>query len=390
MFNKEILYLIENNLYRFIKDRESPQGSKIRIKGKELINFGSNDYLGFSNHPEVVEAAIEALHKYGFGSGASRLLSGGSIIHRRLEERIASFKDAEDSILFNSGYAANTGVIPAITNMDDLILSDELNHASIIDGCKLSKAKKILYRHRDIGHIKEIISKETAEIKGKVVIVTDSVFSMDGDIAPIKDIYNLCSELNSSKKGRAILYIDDAHGTGVIGGGKGVLAHFGLKNERWIIQMGTFSKALGSFGAFVAGTADIIDWLRNTSRSFIFTTALPAPVVASSLRALEILEKNYEPVKKLWTNRERFLAGLSEIGFDVTKSETPIIPLFMGDTHKVLSLSRSLEEKGIYVPAIRPPTVKVPRLRITVTASHTEGEICQLLEELNDSCRLTN
>lgn len=383
MFKKEVLQLIENNLYRLIRDRESPQGSRIRIQGREFINFASNDYLGFSNHPEIIQAAIDALNSYGYGSGASRLLSGGSIIHKRLEEKIATFKDAEDAILFNSGYAANTGLIPAITGEDDLILSDELNHASIIDGCRLSRAKTIVYRHRDIDHIKKIISQEYKRTIRRILIVTDSVFSMDGDIAPIKEIYDICNELNPEHNStRALLYIDDAHGTGVIGGGKGALKHFGLENKRWIIQMGTFSKALGSFGAFVSGTKDLIDWLRNSARTFIFSTALPAPVVASSLKALEILEKDKERLTKLWVNRERLVKGLEELGFDITESKTPIIPLLIDDINKALFISRSLDEKGIYLPTIRPPTVRVPRLRVTVTASHEKEDIDKLIREL--------
>ncbi len=383
MFEKKILSLMEKNLYRSFIDRESPQGNKIKIKGRELINFVSNDYLGLSNHPEIIATAIQAIKEYGVGSGASRLLAGGSIIHRRLEEKIATFKDAEDSLLFNSGYAANTGAIPAITGNDDLILSDELNHASIIDGCRLSKSRTIIYRHRDTGHIKDIISKELPLIRGKILIITDSVFSMDGDIAPLKELYNICNELNSRNKIRSLLYIDDAHGTGVLGGGKGALKHLGIKNEKWIIQMGTCSKALGSFGAFVAGSRDLIDWLRNCSRSFVFSTALPVPVVASTLKALEIVIKNSAHLKRLWHNRERLVKGLETHGFDIAGSETPIIPILIDDLKKIMSLSKCLQKKGFYVPAIRPPTVKIPRLRITVTASHTEADIDQFIQTLS-------
>lgn len=383
MFSRKIFSLKERNLFRTVRDRSSPQGNRIALGEKEFINFASNDYLGLSNNQDVIQAGIDALKEYGSGGGASRLLSGGSILHKRLEEKIALFKDAENSLLFNSGYAANTGVIPAIAEKGDLILSDELNHASIIDGCKLSKAETIIYRHRDTDHIREIISKKSSGISGKILIITDSVFSMDGDIAPVKEIYNICCELNSDgNKIRALLYIDDAHGTGVIGDGKGVLRHFGIKNEKWIVQMGTFSKALGSFGAFVAGSSDLIDWLRNNARSFIFSTALPASIVASSLRAVEILEKDQRPIKMLWANRERLIKGLSGLGFDLKESETPIIPLVFDDIDKVLLLSRCLEEKGIYVPAVRPPTVKVPRLRITATASHSEDDIERLIEGL--------
>lgn len=388
MYEKEILSLKGKSLFRVVRDRQSPQGSRIILDGKEFINFASNDYLGLANNQEVIEAAIEALKRYGSGSGASRLLSGGSIIHRRLEEKIALFKGSEDSLLFNSGYAANTGVISAIADEGDLIISDELNHASIIDGCRLSKARVMIYRHRDIGHLKEIILEEHQKVKGKVVIITDSVFSMDGDIAPIHDIYNLCLDLNESRQNRPVLlYIDDAHGTGVIGNGKGILKHFGLENKEWIIQMGTFSKALGSFGAFVTASRSIIDWLRNKARSFIFSTALPAHIAASSLKALEILERDEDPIKRLWSNRERLIRGLKDIGLDIS-SETPIVPIMLDDIDEALNLSKHLEEKGIYVPAIRPPTVKRPRLRITITASHLEEEIDSLIVALKSATKI--
>lgn len=383
MYEQEILSLKERNLFRSIRDRQSPQGNRIILRGREFINFSSNDYLGLSNHRDIKLEVIKALKKYGSGSGASRLLSGGCTLHRRLEERIASFKGTEDAILFNSGYAANTGAIPVIAKEDDLILSDELNHASIIDGCRLSRAETIIYRHRDTGHIKEIVSKRSSGIRGRIIIITDSVFSMDGDIAPLKEIYSLCSELNSEGDPvKALLYIDDAHGTGVIGGGKGALWHFGIKNEKWIIQMGTFSKALGSYGAFIAGYSDVIDWLRNNARPFIFSTALPPVSVAASLKALEILEKDQRLIERLWSNRERLVMGLEGLGFDMRASETPIVPLIFDDLEKTLLISRRLEEEGIYVPAIRPPTVKVPRLRITVTASHTEEDIGRLISVL--------
>lgn len=324
MYEQEILSLKERNLFRSIRDRQSPQGNRIILRGREFINFSSNDYLGLSNHRDIKLEVIKALKKYGSGSGASRLLSGGCTLHRRLEERIASFKGTEDAILFNSGYAANTGAIPVIAKEDDLILSDELNHASIIDGCRLSRAETIIYRHRDTGHIKEIVSKRSSGIRGRIIIITDSVFSMDGDIAPLKEIYSLCSELNSEGDPvKALLYIDDAHGTGVIGGGKGALWHFGIKNEKWIIQMGTFSKALGSYGAFIAGYSDVIDWLRNNARPFIFSTALPPVSVAASLKALEILEKDQRLIERLWSNRERLVMGLEGLGFDMRAKRDP-------------------------------------------------------------------
>ncbi|MEK7736121.1 MAG: 8-amino-7-oxononanoate synthase, partial [Nitrospirota bacterium] len=325
MFSESLIRLKEKNLLREIKNRNSPQGTRIVIDGKEYINFSSNNYLGLANHPHVIESAQKAIAMFGFGSGASRLLCGGSVLHDELEKKTAAFKGTEAALIFNSGYSANTGIIPAIADEGDVIFSDELNHASIVDGCRLSKAKKIIYRHKDIGHLSELIEKETAKRK---IIITDSVFSMDGDIAPLKKIYNICSSLNAERlTPNALLYIDDAHGTGVLGNGKGALAHFGIKPEPWIIQMGTFSKALGSFGAFAAGSKDAIEWILNTARSFIFSTALPSCAAAASIAALEVIEKEPELLNKLWSNREQAVHGITKLGYDIMGSETPIIPV---------------------------------------------------------------
>ena len=259
MFVRKLTVLKETGLLRQIRDRTSPQGPRVQFNGKDYINFSSNDYLGLSNHPEVVAQAKEALHAFGCGAGASRLLGGGCTLHRELEEKIARFKETECALIFNSGYSANIGIIPSLTNKEDVVFSDELNHASIIDGCRLSKARVFVYRHKDTAHLESLMAESSAE---KKIVITDSVFSMDGDIAPLDDLYNIC------KKTGAMLYIDDAHGTGVLGNGRGALSHFHLKPEPWIIQMGTFSKALGSFGSFVAGSSEVIDWILNTSRIF--------------------------------------------------------------------------------------------------------------------------
>jgi 8-amino-7-oxononanoate synthase len=377
MFSHRLQEFRRQGLNRLIKDRESAQGARIYADGRELINFASNDYLGLANHPEIVRAAAESLKEFGFGSGASRLLGGGSVLHRDFEKKIADFKGTEAALVFNTGHAANTGMIPAVSGDGDMIFSDELNHASIVDGCRLSRAKTVVYRHRDIGHLSELMKKEHGKRK---IVVTDTVFSMDGDIAPVKELYELCSSLNSQPKtpNSALLYLDDAHGTGVIGNGRGALAHFALRPEPWIIQMGTCSKALGSFGAFIAGSRDVIEWAINTARSFIFSTAIPACAVAASLKALELIEESPDMIRKLWRNRTVLVEALSEMGFDLGKTETPIIPLKMTSVGDALNLSRYLHEKGIYAPAIRPPTVKEPRVRITVTAAHSEEDISSL------------
>ena len=383
MFSQRLQELYRQKLNRTIKDRSSGQNARIRADGRELINFASNDYLGLANHPAVVKAAADALGEFGFGSGASRLLGGGSILHKDLEQKIARFKGTEAALIFNTGYAANTGIIPAIAGEGDVIFSDELNHASIIDGCRLSRAETVVYGHRDAGHLSELMKSEKS---GRKMIVTDTVFSMDGDIAPLREIYRLCLALNSRlpAENSLLLYLDDAHGTGVLGNGKGALAHFGIGPEPWIIQMGTFSKALGSFGAFVAGSRDTVEWIMNTARSFIFSTALPASAVAASAKALELLESRPDLTEKLWKNRDLLFNSLKEMGYDTGESETPIIPLKMRSIEEASTLSHYLYERGIYAPAIRPPTVKVPRVRITVTTAHSEEDINTLLRALSD------
>ncbi len=375
MFSKKLDFLMKNRLFRVIKDRASPQGPRIRFGDKEFINFSSNDYLGLSAHPYVIEKSRISLEEYGFGSSASRLLGGGCILHRELEEKIAQFKNTESALIFNSGYSANTGIIPSITDDKTLIFSDEFNHASIIDGCRLSKAKTLIYRHKDVSHLEELLKKNDSN---KKVIITDTVFSMDGDIAPLKDIAELCKIYN------AILYLDDAHGTGVLGGGRGALTHFKIKPQSWIIQMGTLSKAIGSFGAFVTGDKDLTDWLINTSRSFIFSTALPACNMSAALAGIELIEKDNNLVNKLWENREKLVQRLKALEYNTMSSETPIIPIRTETLEDTLRLSEHLYNKNIYAPAIRPPTVKEPRIRITITASHSDEDIERLIEALSE------
>ncbi len=382
MFSQGLQELYEQGLIRIIEDRASAQAARMRIDDEELINFASNDYLGLASHPEIIRAAAGSMKEFGFGGVASRLLGGGSILHGDLEQKIARFKGTEASLIFNTGYAANTGALPAISGEGDVIFSDELNHASIIDGCRSSRARTVVYRHRDTTHLSELLKKEKGKRK---IIVTDTVFSMDGDIAPLKEIYDLCSSLNREPSGvSALLYLDDAHGTGVIGNGRGALAHFALRPEPWIIQMGTCSKALGSLGAFVAGSREAIEWITNKARSFIFSTAIPACAVAASVKALELIEGSPELLQKLWKNRRMLMDALREAGFDTGQSETPIIPLKMKTVVETLNLSRFLREKGIYAPAIRPPTVREPRVRLTVTAGHSREDIVALVKALSD------
>jgi 8-amino-7-oxononanoate synthase len=373
MFSEKIEALKTKNLFRELQGRRSPQGTKIAFDGREYINFSSNDYLGLANHPLIIERVRQALDVYGFGAGASRLLGGGSSLHNNLEARVAQFKKTESALMFNSGYAANTGIIPSVADEDTILLSDELNHASIIDGCRLSSAKTFVYAHKDISHVESLLQKEPAKRK---VIITDSIFSMDGDIAPLNELYALCKNYN------ALLYVDDAHATGVIGEGKGSLAHFDINPEPWIIQMGTFSKALGSCGAFLAGSEDIVRWTSNNARSFMYSTALPACVIAASLASLELAENGIERLTKLWANREKAVKGITGLGYDTMGSETPIIPIRTGSLENTLRISEHLRWNGIFAPAIRPPTVKEPRIRVSITAAHSDEDSERLIEAL--------
>src|SRR4030066_2307524 len=330
--------------------------------------ISSYDYLGLSKDRRIVKAAAAALRKYGFGSGASRLLRGSYIPHKKLEEKIARFKGTEAALIFNTGYSANTGIIPALVGVQDTIFSDEFNHASIIDGARLSKAEIKIYRHRNMNHLEGLLKKSSK----RKLIVTDTIFSMDGDIAPLKDIVFL------SKKYGAMLMIDDAHGTGVLGkSGRGGLEHFGIKGEK-IIQMGTFSKAFGCFGAFAAGSEKLINLLINKARSFIYSTSLPPAVVEASMKAIDIVEHASEERRRsLWSKRQRLFEGLNKLGYNTLNSETQIIPVLIGDTENALRIGDYLFRKKIFAPAIRPPTVLDGkcRIRFSVTAAHTDEDI---------------
>ena len=369
MFKQELLQLERQHLLRRLTIVESNDGPYITINGKRLLLMCSNDYLGLAGHPALREAAYDAMDRYGFGSGASRLVSGTSALHRELEQKIARFKGTEAALAFNSGYAANTGIIPAIAREGDVILSDSLNHASIIDGCRLSKAEVKVYRHCDVDHVENLFKKSFAA--HRTVIVTDGVFSMDGDIAPLPELASL------AEKYGAVLMVDDAHATGVLGdSGRGTTERFSLANKV-PIQMGTLGKALGSFGAFVAGGRSLIDYLVNRSRSFIFSTALPPMVCAASIAALDILDREPERRQTLRINRKRFVKGLLSLGIAIADSGTPIVPLMIVDSEKALTISEKLMEYGIYAAAIRPPTVpeNAARIRTTMTATHTAEDI---------------
>jgi 8-amino-7-oxononanoate synthase len=374
MFKYELSQLKQLRQYRRLTLVDSYDGPRVTVNGRSMLLLCSNDYLGLANHPALREAACAAMGRYGFGSGASRLISGTSGMHQELEHRLARFKGTEAALLFNSGYAANTGIIPAIAGRGDVVLSDSLNHASIIDGCRLSKAQVSVYRHTNVEHVETLLKKNVHARRR--LIVTDGVFSMDGDIAPLSDLASLAEKYGAN------LMVDDAHATGVLGKtGRGTGEHFGLSN-RVPIHMGTLGKAFGSFGAYAAGSRDLIDVLLNCSRSLIYSTALPPPVCAASIAAIDIVEKEPGRRENLWNNRERFVNGLKSLEINTGGSESPIVPIMIGDSGKALKAADKLFEYGIFATAIRPPTVSADsaRIRTTVTAAHSRGDIDRALE----------
>ncbi|HEY5524998.1 MAG TPA: 8-amino-7-oxononanoate synthase, partial [Clostridium sp.] len=365
----------EKGLYRDLRYIETAQSPRVKIEGKDFILLGSNNYLGLCDDSRLKKAAIDAINKYGVGSGGSRLTTGSYDIHKELEEKLASFKGTEASLIFNTGYMANIGVITSLCDRSSVIFCDRLNHASIIDGCRLSGAKLIRYNHCDMNDLLNKINKHKGS---RNLIVTDGVFSMDGDIAPLPDIIKIAKQHN------IMTMVDDAHATGVLGkNGSGTLAYFGLDNEI-DIMMGTLSKAAASEGGYVAGKKDLIDYLRNYARSFIYSTALSPSVIAVSIKALEIIEKDEERRVKLLKMSDWFQNELQIAGFNLIKTKTPIIPIMVGQVDKTVEFSKSLLKEGIYIPAIRPPSVPegTSRLRISLMATHTQQDLEEALTKI--------
>jgi len=374
--------LRERGTYFKLRVLDDEQAPLCHYDGREVINLASNNYLGLCEHPKLVEAAIAATKKFGVGSGAVRTIAGTMRIHIELEEKIAAFKGVEACVVFQSGFAANAGTVSSILSKEDFILSDELNHASIIDGARLSRAKIKVFRHKDVAHCEELL-KEVQNEPGRKLVITDGVFSMDGDIGPVAALCDLCDKYG------AIMMVDDAHASGVLGrNGRGSVDHFHC-TQRVDVQVGTLSKAIGCLGGYVCGSRDLIDYLYHRARPFLFSTSHPPSVAASCMAAFDLLEQEPERMERLWANTKYFQAQLQTAGFDIggkstPKSETPITPIILGDGRKTMDYSRALFEKGVMATGIAFPTVPEgkARIRCIMTSEHTRAQIDQALETM--------
>ena len=361
--------------YQRLRVLETPSAAESRFDGHQVINLASNNYLGLTTHPKLIEAASEAARKYGAGSGAVRTISGTMILHMELEQRIARFKNVEACVVFQSGFAANAGTVAAILTPEDHIISDELNHASIIDGCRLSKAKIHVFPHKDTAAADRIL-QELASTSGRKLLITDGVFSMDGDIAPLPALVGI-----AEKRG-AIMMIDDAHSSGVLGrNGRGTVDHFNL-HGRVNVQVGTLSKAIGVLGGYVCGSRDLIEFLYHRARPFLFSTSHPPAVAAACIAAFEVLEQEPERIQNLWDNAKYFKQGLTSAGFNTGVSETPITPVIVGQAKTAHQLSAELFQEGVLATGIGFPTVPEgkARVRTIVSATHTRDELDRALD----------
>ncbi|MHB8358538.1 MAG: glycine C-acetyltransferase [Thermoplasmataceae archaeon] len=372
----EIENLKENGRYIPIRILQSPQGAWVKIDGRTVLNMCSNNYLGLANNPEVKKAAIEAIEEYGVGAGAVRSIAGSDEIHIKLEEKVARFKHMEDSLVYQGGLLANSGTIPVLVGKDDVVFSEELNHASIIDGVRLSSAKRLVFKHMDTVDLEKQLKEHRKEGRRSLVI-TDGVFSMDGDIAPLKEIVELARQFDTMS------YVDDAHGEGVLGDhGRGIADHFSVGSEL-DVEMGTFSKALGGMGGFVAGSHELIDLLKQRARPFLFSSALNPGEAAAIMKSIEIMERDDSLLKKLWKNSDDLKKGLRDLGYNTGSSKTPITPVIVGNEKKALELSTMLyNEENLFASPIVYPTVQLgtARIRLMPSALHTRDDIRKAVE----------
>lgn len=366
----ELDELREVGRYTHIRTLDSPQGAWLIVDGKKALNFCSNNYLGLANHPRIVQAAKDAIDRYGVGPGAVRTIAGTMTLHETLERKLAEFKGADAAITFQSGFSANVGAIPALIGDNDLIISDRLNHASIIDGTRLTKAARTIYEHSDPASLRDVLEMSYGQYE-RLFIITDGVFSMDGDIAPLPQIVELAEEFS------AITIVDDAHGEGVLGrGGRGIVDHFGL-HGRVDVEIGTLSKAFGVVGGIVAGSQTLVDWLKQRGRPILFSSAMTVPDVAACIEAVDILSESTELVDRLWDNARYFKAEMQRLGFDIGKSQTPITPVILGEERLAQQFSRRLYEEGVFGTAITFPTVPrgLARIRVMISAAHSQEDL---------------
>ena len=373
--DEEISNLKETGFYNTIPTMNSPQGAKVKINGKNVLNFCANNYLGLANHPRLVQAAKDAMDKYGLGPGAVRSIAGTMDLHLELERRMAKFKRVEAAVTFQSGFTANGATIPALVGKGDAIFSDELNHASIIDGSRLSGAKIHRFAHADAEDFERVV-KEAQGTYNKALMITDGVFSMDGDYAPLDKLVEV------SDKYGIMTAVDDAHGEGVMGhGGRGIVDHFGL-HGKVDVEIGTFSKAFGVVGGVVAGNARIIEWLRQRGRPFLFSSAVTVPDVAACIAAVDLLEESSELVDRLWSNARFFQEEMRKLGFNTGVTQTPITPVMLGDVQLARQFSRKLLEEGIFAGALGFPTVPrgKARIRVMISAAHSQDDLEQALD----------
>jgi len=371
----EIEKLKSDGFYNKIRTLSSAQGANLIVDGKEVLNFCSNNYLGLANHPKVVLAAKNILDKYGVGPGAVRSIAGTMGIHVELEERLAKFKKVESCITFQSGFMANLATIPCLVGKEDLIVSDELNHASIIDGCKLSAASILRFKHADVADLEQILIDNKPKFR-RILVITDGVFSMDGDLAPLDKIYTVTDKYD------VMLMVDDAHGEGVVGkGGRGIVDHFNL-HGKVDVEVGTMSKAFGVMGGMVTGKSIVIEWLRQRGRPFLFSSAATPPDVAACIAAIDLMEESTELVDRLWENGNYFKSEMKNLGFDTGISQTPITPVMLGDAKLAREFSRLLFENGVFAMALGFPTVPLgkARIRVMISAAHTKDDLNQSLE----------
>ena len=373
--DEELQTLKDTGFYNTIPTMDSAQGPSVIINGKPVLNFCANNYLGLANHPRLVQAASEAMQKYGVGPGAVRSIAGTMSLHNELEKRMAAFKRVEAAITFQSGFTANGATIPALVNKDDVIFSDELNHASIIDGSRLSGAKIIRFHHADVDDF-ELKVRDAQGTYRRALMITDGVFSMDGDYAPLDKLVEV------SKKYDIMTMVDDAHGEGVLGdGGRGIVDHFKLHGQV-DVEVGTFSKAFGVVGGVVAGNAKIIEWLRQRGRPFLFSSAVTVPDTAACLASIDLLEESTELVDRLWANARFFQEEMRKLGFDTGATQTPITPVMLGDVQLAREFSRKLLDEGIFAGALGFPTVPKgkARIRVMISAAHSQSQLEEALD----------